>query len=177
VPTPHLDPLRESLPDAARDTKINLQSVLQPGTLNAHQVWGTALACAYAARNPQLTQAVLADARASEVPETVLDDARAAAVLMGMNNVYYRFRHAIGKESYSQKPARLRMLRTKQVTSNKPDFDLFCLAVSAINFCEACMHAHEKEALEGGLSEDQVHDAVRIASVINSAAVSLELGG
>jgi alkyl hydroperoxide reductase subunit D len=48
--------------------------------------------------------------------------------------------------------------------------------VSAINGCEMCMQAHEKVVLEGGLSEDQVHDAVRVAATIQAAAVSLELG-
>jgi lipoyl-dependent peroxiredoxin subunit D len=166
--------LRESLPDAARDIKINLTNVLTPGVLDAKQTWGTALACAYASRNASLVTAVLADARAAGVPDTTLDDAKAAAVLMAMNNVYYRFRHAIGKDTYSQRPARLRMMRTNQVADSKPNFDLFCLAVSSINFCEVCMQAHEKEALEGGLSEDQVHDSVRLAATINAAAVALE---
>ncbi len=170
-----INQLREALPDAARDIKINLQNVLGPGSLSPAQIWGTALASAYAARNDKLKDAVLADAKAAGVPDATLDDAKAAAVLMGMNNVFYRFRHAIGKDSYGQMPARLRMLRTTQVASTKPDFDLFCFAVSAINFCESCMQAHEKEALEGGLSEAQVQDAVRIAATMNAAAVALEL--
>jgi alkyl hydroperoxide reductase subunit D len=111
------------------------------------------------------------------VDATVIDDARAAAVLMGMNNVYYRFRHLIGKEEYSQKPARLRMLLTTQVASNKPDFELFCLTASAINNCQTCMQSHEAVVLGGGLSTDQVHDAVRIAATIHAAAIALELDG
>lgn len=170
----NVNALRESLPDAARDIKINLQNVLTPAALNAAQTWGVALTCAYAARNERLTQAVRADAQAAGVEASVLDDAKAAAILMGMNNVYYRFRHLIGKEVYSQKPARLRMLRINQVASNKPDFELFCLAASAINNCENCLRSHEAAVLEGGLSEDQVHDAVRLAATIHAAAIALE---
>ena len=169
-----LNALREAMPDAARDIKINLQNVLQPGTLNADQTWGVALACAWAARNEKLTAAVLADARAAGIGESVIDDARAAAILMGMNNVYYRFRHFIGKESYSQKPARLRMLRINQVQSNKTDFELFCAAVSTINGCESCLRSHEQVVVDGGLTEDHVHDAVRIAATMHAAAVALE---
>lgn len=169
-----LNSLRESLPDAARDIKINLQNVLAPAVLNLAQTWGVALACAYTARNQTLTEAILADARAAGVEDPVLDDARAAAILMGMNNVYYRFRHRIGKEAYSQKPARLRMLRTTQVASSKVDFELFCFAASAINDCESCMRSHEAVVIEGGLSEDHVHDAVRIAATIHAAAIALE---
>jgi alkyl hydroperoxide reductase subunit D len=171
----NVNQLRESLPDAARDIKLNLQNVLAPASLNLAQVWGVALTAAFTARNERLVQAILADARAAGVAEAVIDDARAAAVLMGMNNVYYRFRHLIEKEAYSQKPARLRMLRTTQVASNKPDFELFCFTASAINNCQTCMQSHERVVLEGGLSEDQLHDAVRVAATINAAAIALEL--
>lgn len=170
----NLNLLRELLPDAARDIKINLGNVLQPGALNAAQTWGVALSTAYAARNEKLTRALLADAKTAGIEEAVLEDARAAAILMGMNNVYYRFRHLIGKEDYSQKPARLRMMRLSQVATNKVDFELFCLAVSAINNCETCIKSHEAVVIEGGLSPDQVHDAVRIGAVIQAAAVALE---
>lgn len=169
-----LNQLREQFPDAARDIKINLTNVLQPAALNAAQTWGVAIATAYAARNETLTKAVIADAKAAGIEEAVLEDAKAAAILMGMNNVYYRFRHIIGKEEYEQKPARLRMMRLKQVATNQVDFELLCLAVSAVNNCQACVQSHEHVVLEGGLTTDQVHDAVRIAATIHAAALALE---
>ncbi|HYH07925.1 MAG TPA: carboxymuconolactone decarboxylase family protein [Thermoanaerobaculia bacterium] len=169
-----IEELRASIPEAAKDIKLNLQSVLQPGALTPAQRWGVAIASAVATRNAALREAVIADGRA-EVAAAVIDDALAAAALMAMNNVYYRFRHMIGKESYSQMPARLRMQRIARPASNKADFELFCLAVSAINGCEMCIRSHEEVVLEGGISEEQVHDAVRIAATINAAAVALEL--
>ena len=93
---------------------------------------------------------------------------------MGMNNVFYRFRHMIGKEVYGTKPARLRMNRLVKTAGSRTDFELYCLAVSAINGCGTCVIAHEKTVLEGGLTEDQVHDAVRIAATVHGAAVALE---
>ncbi len=51
---------------------------------------------------------------------------------------------------------------------------LFSLAVSAVNGCEACVRAHEQVVTAGGLTEDAVHDAIRIASVVHAAAVALE---
>ena len=170
----NLDKLKETFPAAAKDIKINLGNVLGPGHLSEAQVWGTAVACAYAARNEHLTDAVLADARAKNIPDGTIEDARAAAVLMGMNNVLYRFRHMIDKQEYAQKPARLRMQRLAQVASTKADFELFCLAVSAINNCETCVRAHEATVIEQGMTMDQVVDAVRIASTIHAAAVALE---
>ncbi len=105
----------------------------------------------------------------------MIEDAKAAASLMAMNNVYYRFRHIVGKESYGTKPARLRMNRLIKPATNKADFELFSLAVSAINNCEACVNSHEHAVLEGGLTEEHVHDAVRVAATLHAAAVALEL--
>jgi alkyl hydroperoxide reductase subunit D len=170
-----LEVVRSELADAHKDTRLNLGSVLEGGSLNPEQRWGIAVACAFAARNERLKEAMVNEAKkALTNPEPVIEDARAAASLMAMNNVYYRFRHMIGKESYSTKRAGLRMNRLAQVLTNKVDFELVCLAVSAINGCEMCMRAHEKVVLEGGLTEEHVHDAVRIASVIHAAAVGLE---
>ena len=132
------------------------------------------MASAIAARNPRLRKAVLADAGRAAPPE-VVDDAKAAAAIMAMNNVYYRFRHMIGKPIYSEKPAGLRMNRLVQPATNKVDFELFSLAVSAINGCEVCIRAHEKAVTDGGLTPDHVNDAVRIAATMQAAAVALEM--
>lgn len=169
-----LDELRDAIPEPARDIRLNLQSVLQPGSLSPAQRWGVAIASAVATRNPRLRDAMIGDARV-EVGSDVIDDALAAAALMAMNNVYYRFRHLVGKESYSQMPARLRMQRIAKPLTSKADFELFCLAVSAINGCEMCIRSHEAVVVQGGLSEAQVHDAIRIAATINAAAVAIEL--
>ncbi|HEX7706205.1 MAG TPA: carboxymuconolactone decarboxylase family protein [Thermoanaerobaculia bacterium] len=169
-----VEELRAAIPEPARDIKLNLQSVLQPGALTPAQRWGVAIASAVAARNPRLRDAIIHDARA-EVGVEVIDDALASAALMAMNNIYYRFRHLSGKPSYSQMPARLRMQRIAKPASNKLDFELFCLAVSAINSCEACIRSHEEVVTNGGITEEQVHEAVRIAATINAAALALEL--
>jgi alkyl hydroperoxide reductase subunit D len=121
-----------------------------------------------------LREAVLADAREA-VDAAVIEDAIAAAAIMGMNTVYYRFRHLIEKPSYKDKPARLRMNRLAKPAASKVDFELFALAASAIAGCGTCLQAHERVVLDGGLTEDQVHDAVRLAAVIHGAAIALDL--
>jgi len=168
-----LEELRESLPEAARDLKIGLQSVLGAESLTPPQRWGVAVASAFAARNPVLRDAMLAEARAGGADETVLDDARAAASLMGMNNVFYRSKHMLGA-AYETKPARLRMQRIAKPAGPKVDFELMCLAVSAINGCEVCLVSHEKTVVDGGLSQDAVIDAIRIAAVVHGVACALE---
>jgi alkyl hydroperoxide reductase subunit D len=176
-----LDALRDAVPEPARDTKLNLQAVLgpgalgAPGNLTAAQRWGVAVATAAASRNAALLEAVLRDA-AAEVEPAVVEDALAAASLMAMNNVYYRFRHMVGKDSYGDLPARLRMNRLARPAGSKVDFELFALAVSAINGCESCVQAHEKTVLEGGLTEAHVNDAIRIAATIHGVAIALNSG-
>jgi alkyl hydroperoxide reductase subunit D len=169
-----LERIRQSLPDLARDVKVNLQAVLDTSTLSSGTRWGVAVAAAAAARHPALREAIVREARAA-AGDPVVEDALAAAVIMAMNNVYYRFRHVIEKPVYSEKPARLRMNRIAKPATNRVDFELFSLAASAINGCEACVRAHEHAVLEGGLTDDQVHDAIRIASVVHAAAVALEV--
>ena len=170
----NVDAIRDRFPEAAKDIKLNLQNVLGQGSLSAAQRWGVAIASAIAARNGELRNAIIDDAK-GEIEAGVIDDAAAAAALMAMNNVYYRFRHFMAEASYDTKPARLRMNRIARPVTNKTDFELFCLAVSAINGCETCVRSHEKNVIEGGLSDDQIHDAVRIAATVHAAAVSLEM--
>ncbi|HZR84448.1 MAG TPA: carboxymuconolactone decarboxylase family protein [Candidatus Binatia bacterium] len=168
-----LETLRESLPDSARDLKINLQSVLGAESLTPPQRWGVAIASAFAARDPALRDAIVEAARADGVDEGVIEDAYAAASLMAMNNVFYRTRHALG-EAYAKLPARLRMQRIGQPRGSKADFELMALAVSAINGCETCLRAHEKAVSEGGLAPEAIVDAVRIAAVVSGVASALQ---
>lgn len=169
-----LQALQTSIPEAAKDIRLNLQAVLQPALLSPAQRWGVAIASAAAARHGALREALVVEA-SKEVSAAVVEDALAAAALMAMNNIYYRFRHLVQKPVYSEKPARLRMNRLVRPATNKVDFELFSLVVSAINGCEVCIRSHEQVLMEGGVSEDQVHEAVRIAATIHAAAVALEL--
>jgi alkyl hydroperoxide reductase subunit D len=170
-----LDNLRERLPEAAKDIKLNVQAVLSGGVLTPAQRWGVAVASALTARHPDVSRPVIHEAR-QHAGDAVVEDAVAAAALMSMNNVFYRFRHRIGKAEYGDKPARLRMNRLAKPATNQHDFELFALAVSAINDCESCVRAHEKAVTGAGLSSDVVLDAVRIAATIQALAVSLEAG-
>ena len=170
-----LEQLRSAIPDAARDIRLNLQAVLRGGALTDAQRWGVAAAAAVAARHPRLREAVISAASAAAGP-AVVEDAKAAAALMAMNNVYYRFRHMVGKPVDGEKPAGLRMNRLVQPATNRTDFELMARAVSALNGCEMCGRAHEMTVTDGGLTPDHVNDAVRIAATIYAAAVALEAG-
>ena len=171
-----MESLNPLFPDYARDLKLNLQNVLKQAELTVQQTWGTAVASAIAAREPQLLRAVMAEASQQLSPEA-MNGARAAAAVMGMNNIYYRFQHLSGNERYSQIPARLRMQVIRSHGSDPVDFELWCTAVSAINGCGACVASHEGVLREKGMTEETILAAIRIASVIHGAAAVLEAEG
>jgi len=169
-----LQQLAAVFPEPAKDIRMNLASVLQQTSLTPQQKFGVAIAVAHAVRSPALVAAIAAAAGEALTP-AVAADAQAAAALMAMNNVYYRFRHMVGKPGYEQLPPRLRMQRLAAPASDKVDFELFALAVSAVNGCGTCVQAHERVVTEGGLSLAQVNDAVRIAATVNAAATTLAM--
>jgi alkyl hydroperoxide reductase subunit D len=171
-----LDTLRDLIPDYARDLRLNISSVLTPQGapgLNEKQIASVALATAIASRNSQLTQTIEAWAR-PQLSDAELNGARAAAAVMGMNNVYYRFLHLVEDKEYQTLPARLRMNVIGNPGIDKLDFELYSLAVSAVNGCGMCVTSHERKLREGGIGREAVQSAVRIAAVVHAVAAVLD---
>ncbi len=175
IPTPMLDALRDTLSDDLKDIRLNVGAVLTGENLQPAQALGVAIAAARFVRCGPLTQALEDDLRAAhgDAATAVSSDAVAAAGLMAMNTVYYRFRHMLAKESYEARSPRLRMSRMAQPATSKLDFELMSLGCAALAGCELCIKNHEASLVHLGASEDACHDAVRIAAVINAAACGL----
>ena len=171
-----LDTIRDSIPDYARDLKLNLGSVLTPQGapgLSEKQLWSVALATAIAARNTTFTRDIEALARA-HLDDGDVAGARAAAAMMGMNNIYYRFLHLVEDAEYQSMPARLRMNVIGNPGIDKLDFELLSLAVSAVNGCGLCIISHERKLRDHGVTRETIQSAVRIAAVIHAVAGVLE---
>src|SRR5262245_26012302 len=174
-----LDTIRDSLPDYARDLKLNLGSVLTPAGapgLAEKQIWGVAVAAAIASRNTELARQI-EDLAKAHLDEAYLTGARAAAAIMGMNNIYYRFLHLVEDPEYAQMPARLRMNVIGNPGIPKLDFELLSLAVSAVNGCGMCIVAHEKVLRKHEVSREAIQSAVRIAATMHAVAGVLEYAG
>ena len=169
-----LQNLRDRLPEYAKDIRLNLGSLAAETLLNEKQKAGTFIASALGARNPDVVEAILAEF-APKLDARELAAAQGAAAIMAMNNVYYRFLHLVDSEEYSKLPARLRMNAIANHGISRADFELWCLAVSAINGCGKCLESHEKAVREGGFTVEQVQAAVRIAAAVNSAAAVLDV--
>jgi alkyl hydroperoxide reductase subunit D len=148
-----LDTIRDAIPDYARDLKLNLGSVLTtagaPG-LTEKQIWAVALASAIASRNLPFSRDI-ESLSVAHLDSAYVNGARAAASIMGMNNIYYRFLHLVEDPEYAQMPARLRMNVIGNPGIDKQDFELLALAVSAINGCGTCVASHERTLRKHGL--------------------------
>jgi len=170
--------IRSQLGEYAKDIKLNLGNVLSEegaAGLDEKQIAGIALASAYATKNTQLIEAIAAEASERLSAEEV-QAAKAAATIMGMNNIYYRFVHLVSDGEYMKLPANLRMNVIGNPGIEKVTFELESLAVSAITGCGMCIDAHVREVEKAGISKQGVQSTIRIAAVINATAQALVIG-
>lgn len=168
-----MEDLRNALPDYAKDIKLNLSNLAAEETLGPQQLWGCFLACAMATRQKDVISAI--DAEASKhLGEDVRVAACGAAAIMAMNNVYYRGVHLMSNKEYQNLPAKLRMTFIASHGVDKIDFELWSMAVSAINGCGMCLDAHEAQVVKGGMTIEQIQCALRIAATVNAAAATIE---
>jgi alkyl hydroperoxide reductase subunit D len=110
-----------------------------------------------------------------QLSEHEITAAKAAATIMAMNNIYYRFTHTISDQTYQAMPAKLRMNIMTNPEIDKIIFELSSLAVSAINGCSKCMNAHVAQLEKSGINKEAIQSTVRIASVIHAAATVREI--
>lgn len=171
-----IESLKEKLPAFAKDVRLNLSSLASDETLSNQRKYGLLVACGLATRNSVIATSLEEEARAHLSTEA-LHAAKAAASIMAMNNIYYRFLHLASNKEYGSMPARLRMNVISNPGVDKIDFELWSLAVSAMNGCGLCIDSHEKVLREAGVGAAEIHTAVRFAAVIQSAAVALEAAG
>ena len=164
-----LDALRDLIPDYAKDIRLNLGSLANETVLSDQAKWGCFLASAHAGGVPSVVKNIEASA-AAHLSAEAMAAAKAAAAIMGMNNVYYRSLHLMKNTEYTTMRAGLRMNVLANPGAPKADFELWSLAVSAVNGCGMCLDAHEAELRKHGLTAQQVQAGLRIASVVNAAS-------
>ena len=159
----------ETLPDYAKDIRLNLGSILSDQLMQEERKLSLLLACAHGSGHKPLVDAAEAEA-AGRLSDVQANAARGAAAVMAMNNVYYRFVHLVANPEYGKMPARLRMNFIGSHGIAKDEFELMSLAVSAMNGCGMCIDSHERILLEHGVKPDTIQAAVRIAAVMKALA-------
>ncbi|MBN8521948.1 MAG: carboxymuconolactone decarboxylase family protein [Alphaproteobacteria bacterium] len=167
-----LESIQNALPDYAKDIKLNLSGFMNETDMTEQQTWGTLFACALATGNEFVIREIESEAKARLSTEA-FQGAKAAASIMAMNNVYYKFVGMIANEEYKTMPAKLRMNILASHGTDKIDFELWALAVSAMNGCKFCVDAHDKKLRDHGVSAVIVQTAVRMAAVIQATSATL----
>lgn len=170
----NLETIQGLLPDYAKDLRLNLKGVTKSDALDDEKLFGTLLASALATGNRSLIAAVRSETADRLSPEAT-DAAHAAAAVMGMNNIYYRFLHLVENPEYGSIPARLRMQRLANPGVDKANFELWSLAVSAIHGCGRCITSHEKTLRSHSVSPQSIQEAVRIAAILHGVARVLDV--
>ena len=159
----------DTLPDYAKDLRLNVSSLLSDQTLSEQRKYGLILACAHGSGYRPLVAAAEAEV-ADKLSAEAANAARGAAALMAMNNVYYRFVHLVSNPEYGTMPAKLRMNFIGSPGIEKDDFELFSLAVSAMNGCGMCIDSHEKVLQQHGVKAEDIQTAARIGAILKAVA-------
>lgn len=159
----------DTLPDYAKDLRLNIGSLLNDQTLGDQRKYGLLLACAHGTGYRPIVAAAEAEVQDKLTPEAA-NAARAAAAIMAMNNVYYRFVHLASNPVYQTMPAKLRMNVIGNPGIDKADFELFSLAVSAQNGCGMCIDSHERVLTQHNVSSEVIQAAARIGAIMTAVA-------
>ncbi|MEO3976010.1 alkyl hydroperoxide reductase [Streptomyces sp. CAU 1734] len=169
-----LDTLKSAIPDYAKDLKLNLGSVIgNNDKLSQQQLWGTVLATAIASRSAIVLRELEPEAKANLSPEAYTA-AKAAAAVMAMNNVFYRTRHLLSDPEYGTLRAGLRMNVIGNPGVEKVDFELWSLAVSAVNGCGQCLDSHEQVLRKAGVDRETIQESFKIAAVVTAVGATLD---
>ncbi len=168
--TDSLDAMAEGEIKYIRDTKVNLKNTLGSQHLTDKEAALLALAVAVNEKNAALKEAFTRRARDLEATDAEIGEIHALTSLLGINNVFYRFRHFSDNKNYEQMPARIKMTLMARPVLGKEFFELASLAVSAVNGCEACVNSHEQSVRQAGATEERIFDAIRLASVVKGVS-------
>lgn len=152
-----------------KDLKINVSNVLNNiQYLNRREALLLAFAVAVNERFELLKESFSAQAREAGATDAELAEVIACTSLMNANNIFYRFRHFMKKDYYSNTPAGIKMSIMMNPVLGKEFFELLSLVISSINGCEMCVTSHEQSILQHGGSESKIFEGVKLGAIIKS---------
>jgi len=171
---PLLDKLAESDSRYIKDLRINTGNAFNSVNLNKKESYLLALCVAYNQNNSVLAACFEKFAESNGASLAEIAETAACTSLLNANNVFYRFRHYVAKESYNSMPAGIKMSVMGNPILGKEFFELMSLVVSALNGCEMCVKSHEESVKNHGASEARIFDAIRLGSLLKSLSVIIK---
>jgi len=149
-----------------RDLRINVKNAVQSENISLKEAYLIALGVSVNEKNKVLIKSFTTLATEHDATEAEIAEVYACTSLLSVNNVFYRFRHFVEKESYQNMPARIKMNIMMNPVLGKEFFELLSLVISAVNGCEQCVKSHESSVIKLGSSEARIFDAIRLGAII-----------
>jgi len=150
-----------------KDLKINVSNALNNNQhLDKKEALLIALSVVVNEKFDLLKTSFINLAKEAGATDVEIAEIIACTSLMNTNNVFYRFRHFIKKDFYSNQPAGIKMSIMMNPVLGKAFFELVSLVVSSINGCEMCVTSHEQSVLQHGFSESKIFEAVKLGAII-----------
>lgn len=163
-----VDQVKESIPDHAKDIKLNLDAVMNRSPFDPVDTHAIAYVSALASNNGglafeiEMNSPLFGDEKAREAAKT-------AAALMGQNNIWYPFVEMAGDPELKGLPAGLRMnAYANHGGTTKKQFEMYSLAASIIGKCHFCVKAHYDTLKQEGMTTQELMAIGRIAAVVNA---------
>ena len=163
--------LESEFPGAAsavyRDLSLNFKKILEDSPLEPQERFLNLLSIAVALENKPMVALAKAQLTELTVPTEQVLEAAEIAGIMGMNNVYYKFKSFLSPEvaTTDYPRAGLRMNSLGKHVNSKKDFEMMALSVSVVNACPVCVASHEKTLRGQEVSADKIHELARLAAV------------
>ena len=162
-----VDQAKESIPDHAKDIKLNLDAVMNRSGLDEVDAHACAFAAAIAANNGDLAFEISMNGPLAGTDER--EAAKTAAALMGMNNVYYPFVEMTEDPDLKGLPPGLRMnAYANHGGVSKKKFEMYALAASIVGKCQFCIKNHYDLLKKEGMTVTELQMVGKIAAVINA---------
>jgi lipoyl-dependent peroxiredoxin subunit D len=162
-----VDQVKESIPDHAKDIKLNLDAVMNRSGLDEVDAHACAFAAAVASGNGDLAFEISMNGPLAGTDER--EAAKTAAALMGMNNVYYPFVEMTEDPDLKGLPPGLRMnAYANHGGVSKKKFEMYALAASIVGKCQFCIKNHYDLLKKEGMSVTELQMVGKIAAVINA---------
>lgn len=169
IPSANVQALVQAESRFIKDLKINVGNALNNTQyISRKEALLIALAVAVNEKFTLLQDSFTNLAKEAGAAEAEIAEIIACTALMNTNNIFYRFRHFMQKDFYSNQPAGIKMTIMMNPVLGKEFFELVSLVVSSVNGCEMCVSSHEQSVLQHGSSESRVFEAVKTGAIIKS---------
>ena len=172
----NLKTLKANIPDYASDIRENIDNLISDENkiLTPKQVFGSALAAAYAAKEKSAINDIKSEAK-FHLSKSEMDAVKTATSITTMNNIYRNFVQATNDSKYDELPVQLTTANADNHTIDKIDFEIFALATCIINTCPKSINLRINRLTDYGLSKEQIQMIAKIVSTVGAAAQLLAI--